>query len=111
MKNSSLLAGMSLKTKMILSYLFVIVGTVIILSIAITAAAQSYFYDLQMQNVQQMTISNAKQLAYRYVKADYSWDFASNLEVNNPSGIFDVSDRKGMQQRCQDPESHDFHNS
>jgi signal transduction histidine kinase len=111
MKNSSLLAGMSLKTKMILSYLFVIVGTVIILSIAITAAAQSYFYDLQMQNVQQMTISNAKQLAYRYVRAGYNWDFASNLEVNNPSGIFDVSDSKGIQQRCQDAESHDFDHS
>ena len=111
MKNRSLIAGMSLKTKMSLSYLFVIVGTVIILSIAITAAAQSYFYALQMQDVQRTTVYNAQQLAYRYVRAGYSWDFATSLEVNNPSGIFDVSDSKGAQQRCLDTASHGFDQS
>src|SRR2546421_9027901 len=111
MKNRSLVAGMSLKAKMSLSYLLVIVGTVIILSIAITAAAQSYFYDLQMQDVHQTAIYNAQQLVYRYVRAGYSWDFTSSLEVNNPSGIFDVSDSKGIQQRCLDIASHGFDQS
>ncbi len=105
MKNSSLLAGMSLKTKMILSYLFVIVGTVIIISIAITAAAQKYFYDLQMHDIQQSTIYNAKQLAYRYVKAGYSWDLTRNSEGNYLNGIFDVSDSEGSQQVCIDTDA------
>ena len=108
MKNSSIIARMSLKTKLILSYLFVIVGTVIILSIAITTAAQSYFYDLQMQDIQQTTISNANQLAYLYVRADYSWDFVRNPEFNYPNGIFDVSDSKGVQKVCRDTEAHRF---
>jgi two-component system sensor histidine kinase BaeS len=111
MKSRSLVAGMSLKAKMSLSYLLVIVGTVIILCIAITAAAQSYFYDLQMQDVQQTTIYNAQQLAYRYVRAGYSWDFAASLEVNNPSSLFDVSDSKGIQQRCLDVQSRGFDQS
>ena len=100
MKNSSLLAGMSLKTKMILSYLFVIVGTVIIISIAITVAAQKYFYDLQMNDIQQATIYDAKQLAYRYARAGYSWDLTRASEWNYLNGIFDVSDSEGTQQVC-----------
>ena len=111
MQHSSLFSRMSLKTKMILSYLFVIVGTVIILSLAITAAAESYFYDLQMQDVRQAATSSAKQLAYLYVREGYNWSFTRNPEINYPNVIFDVSDSRGVQQICLDTESHGFDGS
>lgn len=109
MKNGSLVTGMSLKTKMILSYLFVIVGTVIVLSIAITSAAQSYFYELQIQEVQQSTISAANQLAHLYVRTGYNWSIPH--EVTSPNSIFDVSDSKGVQQICLDTDSSEFNQS
>ena len=112
MKNSSLLAGMSLKTKMILSYLFVIVGTVIVLSIAITTAAQSYFYDQQMQDIKKTALADADQLAHFYIRSGYNWSFLRNSQVHvNPESIFDLSDSTGTRLACVDAESHGFDQS
>jgi signal transduction histidine kinase len=109
MKNSSPIAGMSLKTKMILSYLFVIVGTVIVLSMAITAAEQKYFYDQQMQDVQRMAVADANQLGRLYVGSGYNWNFLRSVQVHlNPESIFDLSDGSGTRLACVDAESHGF---
>src|SRR5436189_5281568 len=73
MKNIPLVARMSLRTKMILSYLVVIVCTVIVLSIAIAWALQNYVHDTQVQEVQQAATEGAKALAQRYVLTGGSW--------------------------------------
>lgn len=112
MKNSSLVAGMSLKTKLTLSYLFVIVGTVIVLSFAITTAAQNYFHDQQMQDVQRMALAQANQLRHFYVGSGYSWDFLRSIQVHpNPESVFDLSDNTGAILACVDTESRGFDQS
>lgn len=112
MKNSSLVAGMSLKTKLTLSYLFVIVGTVIVLSFAITTAAQNYFYDQQTQDVERMALANANQVEHYYVGSGYSWDFLRSIQVHlGPESIFDLSDSTGTRLACVDTESRGFDQS
>lgn len=42
-------ATKSLKSKLVLSYLVVILGTVLVLSIAVTLTIQNYFYQFQVR--------------------------------------------------------------
>jgi two-component system, OmpR family, sensor histidine kinase BaeS len=109
MKNSSFFARMSLKTKMILSYLFVIVGTVIILSIAITAALQNYFYTIQAQDVQQTANDNAEALAQNYAVANGNWsEIIRNLQHSTVRGYEDIlyiTDKNGSALACLEPRS------
>jgi two-component system, OmpR family, sensor histidine kinase BaeS len=100
MKNPSFVSHMSLKTKMILSYLLVILGTVIALTIAITAAAQNYFYNQQAQQLEGSTTFNAGQLASDYIKAGNTW--GARYHINGFNSFFAFSDGNGVEQECVD---------
>jgi two-component system sensor histidine kinase BaeS len=100
---------LSLKTKMIVSYLIVIVGTVIVLSIAITIAAQNYIYNQQMMYLQREADVNVKQLKYLYVYSGYTWDALRTDRPGpelglgrDPSGIFYLADSSGVVKTCVD---------
>ena len=100
MKDRSIVSHMSLKTKMILSYLLVILGTIVALSIAITAAAQNYFYNQQAQALEGYTAFNAGQLASDYIRAGNAWN--SRYHINGFNSFFAFSDDSGVEQECVD---------
>lgn len=93
------ISGFSLKTKLVLSYLLVIFGTVIVLIFAVSLAIQNYYYTLETNNLSTNEINYNGGFVNVYKSAgslavlpSYSWPYASYLLV--------VVDAKANQVYC-----------
>ncbi len=91
------ISGLSLKSKLVLSYLFVILGTVVVLSFAVSIATQNYYYNQAINN----TVQNEN-----FINGALSRYYARNGTVNvpvsgiNPSSLLIIVDANGNQQYC-----------
>src|SRR5262249_42263407 len=66
--------------------------------------AQSYFYNIQLQEIQREVNANERILAHAYIAAgDYSWNITSPLEIDrNPDSVFYLVDNKDTLLKCID---------
>ncbi len=96
--------NLSIKSKLILSYLAVILSTVLILSLVVSTAANQFFFNWQVQTVDATADSLAQQLTTNYSLAGRSWEpILHSLQSQNMLLILNSSDN--TQQVCSQPES------
>lgn len=104
-------AARSLKSKLVLSYLVVILGTVLVLSIAITLTIQNYFYQLQVKSVTETADQYSIPVIQVYQRTGSGWDYIPQnaLTFSNlpPSSTLYITDSQGKGQSCQEPFSQD----
>ncbi|GER88157.1 hypothetical protein KDW_23190 [Dictyobacter vulcani] len=94
-------SAFSLRSKLVLSYLLVILGTVLILSFVVSVTVQNYFHNLQIDNLKINTAYYAKGFTNYYRYYGNTWD--NVLRANAPSSEPSVSmlvDDKGTQKLC-----------
>jgi two-component system sensor histidine kinase BaeS len=95
----------SLKSKLILSYLVVILGTVLILSIVVSVVIQSFFHSLQSLSAQQQASSIAASISRMYQHAG-SWSQIQPLDMSrydNQSDMLYITDANGDSLNCLQP--------
>lgn len=102
-KISTLDVKTSLKAKLVLSYLLVILGTVLVLSFAVSVAVQNYFHGLQVDSISDSAKNESMQIlnAYRFGGGwqNISWGNRNNIPSNDTPMLF-VVDANGASQFC-----------
>jgi signal transduction histidine kinase len=102
--------GMSLKSKLVLSYLLVILGTVLVLSIAVSLAVQNYVRSQQIESLRETAsyLARGVQISYRH---NGGWSTA-NLPSINPSQpvLLILVDAKDNPLLCSQPDDFDGNN-
>jgi signal transduction histidine kinase len=96
--------SLGLKSKLVLSYLLVILGTVIVLSFAVSLALQNYFHNLQVEGIQSNANALAEQFA-AYYRYNGSWNniaSAFSVAAAGPD-MLEVTDNQGNQLLCKTP--------
>jgi signal transduction histidine kinase len=96
----------SLKSKLILSYLVVILGTVLVLSIVVSLAIQNFFQSVQRLNLQQQADSITKNVSQMYQYAG-SWNLMPPIDMDRygQSYVLDITDTNGNSHNCTQPRS------
>ncbi len=74
MRNISVLHSMSLKSKLVLSFLATILGTVLVLAFVVSLVVQNYLYSVQIQRLQYLSMNEAQNLERQYIFHGNSWD-------------------------------------
>ncbi|GCE26824.1 hypothetical protein KDA_23080 [Dictyobacter alpinus] len=91
----------SLKSKLVLSYLLVILGTVLILSFAVSVAVQNYFHGLQIDDLKQTATYSAWEFTNYYQHYGQSWDSVPRASVASAEPwLLILVDEKGTQKLC-----------
>jgi Signal transduction histidine kinase len=100
-------ATQSLKSKLVLSYLVVILGTVLVLSIAVTLTTQNYFYQFQVRIANQTAQQLSQIVVHTYQHSGSSWEYvpSDKLIFNLPTdnSILYITDSQGREYVCQQP--------
>jgi two-component system sensor histidine kinase BaeS len=91
------LSSISLKSKLVLSYLLVILGTVIVLSFAVSIATQNYYLKQNIDILAQEEIDLNTYLGPGYVSYG-TWNLPFHL--TNPSSLTIIADANGAIQYC-----------
>src|SRR5438270_16419 len=97
------LAPMSLRIKLVMSYLLVALGTILILTLAVSLAVRNYLVNAQFAVLHQEAAYQAKQLEHTYHFFG-SWDnvLHGNIEIGNPA-LLVLMDTTGRQILCAQP--------
>ncbi|HEX7733695.1 MAG TPA: HAMP domain-containing sensor histidine kinase [Ktedonobacteraceae bacterium] len=92
----SLPQGISLRMKLVLSYLGVTLTAILLMVIVIAIAVPRYFYDSQVKELRQQALDWSQQIALEYKQNSNSWDgFRQSIEMGWPLPRFlVVSDKK-----------------
>ena len=75
---------LSLRVKLVLSYLGVALGAILLLVVVISLAVQNYFYTAQIGQLRSEAEISAQQVGQAYSKASESWNFGARFEDFNP---------------------------
>ncbi len=110
MRNSRSITTMSLKSKLVLSYLLVILGTVLVLSFAVSFAVQNYFKSAQIEGLREMASNMAVDAENQY-KYNGGWGNVrlSSVALNEPL-LFVIVDAKNNLLLCAQPDRFDGSN-
>jgi two-component system, OmpR family, sensor histidine kinase BaeS len=77
--------GISLRVKLVLSYLGVALGAILLMVIVVSIAVQNYFYQSQIDQLRAQTEGIALNAAQEYQHNNNSWD---GLEINPKAYLF-----------------------
>ena len=89
------LPALSLRAKLVLSYLGVALAAIIVLTIVITFAVQNYFYSTERELLRTRAELVAQQVVQVYREAGGSWSNLNPLRLNSPD-LFVIVDTKGQ---------------
>jgi signal transduction histidine kinase len=100
-----LLPPMSLRIKLVLSYLLVALGTILILTLAVSLAVRNYLVNAQIAVLHQEAAYQAEQLEHTY-RFFGNWDSVlhGNIEIGGPA-LLVLMDTAGRQILCAQPAS------
>ncbi len=100
---SHLLRPMSLRIKLVMSYLLVALGTILILTLAVSMAVQNYLVNAQFAVLHQEATYQAEQLEHTY-RFFGNWDnvLHGNIEIGSPA-LLVLMDTTGRQILCAQP--------
>src|SRR5438876_295825 len=98
MKISSALPTLSLRVKLILSYLLVALGAILILTIVVSLAVQSYFVNWQRDQLRTQTEDFAQKIGHLYRAYGGSWENVpfQTIQTNGPV-LLVITDATGGQ--------------
>ena len=82
---------LSLRVKLVLSYLGVALGAILLLVIVISIAVQNYFYTAQIGQLRSEAEFSAQQVGLAYQRASESWNFPARVEDFNPDLVLVMS--------------------
>jgi len=94
------LSGMQLRVKLVVSYIAVVLGTILTLTLAIGLAAQSYIASKQRQTLEEQASYWTDQLEYHYSRGE-SWQ--NMVEAIRAPLILAIADTDGDQPVCIQP--------
>ena len=89
------LPALSLRAKLVLSYLGVALAAIVVLTIVITFAVQNYFYSTERELLHTRAELVAQQVVQVYREAGGSWNNLNPLRLNSPD-LFVIVDTKGQ---------------
>ena len=92
------LPPLSLRVKLMLSYLGVALGTIIILAVVVSLAVQNYFASTQRDQLRSQAEFIAQQIGFSYRAQGGSWDRVS-IQIGTPGPVI-VVDTHGVQLAC-----------
>lgn len=90
---------MSLRVKLVLSYLGVALGAILLLVVVISLAVQNYFYSVQIGQLRSDAEITAQQVGLAYQHSSESWAFVvqTRVETFNPNLLFVVDSNQRPQ--------------
>lgn len=88
---------LSLRVKLVLSYLGVALGAILLLVVVISLAVQNYFYTAQIGQLRSDAEISAQQVGAAYRGASESWDFGARFEDFNPELVLVVDKNQQFQ--------------
>ena len=90
---------LSLRVKLVLSYLGVALGAILLLVVVISLAVQSYFYSVQIGQLRSDAEINAQQIGLDYQRASESWAFTNvaGVEEFYPNLVLVVDTNQQLQ--------------
>lgn len=95
---------LSLRTKLVLSYVAVILGTVLILSFVVSQAAQAFFINVQTSGLRASALSTARSLLFTYQRSQGNWSYmADHLPPSSTNYILVATDGTGSPHICIEP--------
>lgn len=96
---------LSLKPKLVLSYLAVAIGALLIVAIAVAFAVQSYFDNTQLDQLRNQATFRARALAYAYQRQGNTWGSSDTFVrvLSNDPSLLVVVDTKGKPVGCSQP--------
>jgi two-component system, OmpR family, sensor histidine kinase BaeS len=94
---------LSLKAKLVLSYLVVALGAVLIMAIIIALAVQSYFNNAQLDSLRGAALYRAQSVSYYYQRAG-SWGNIQQFRISpNDPVVLVITDVNGALISCSEP--------
>ena len=103
MRNIAVLNSMSLKSKLVLSFLATILGTVLVLAFAVSLVVQNYLYTVQIQRLQYLSTSVAQGLERLYAMHGDSWEGIAGEQTAPEDYMLVVVDASDAGQLCAQP--------
>jgi two-component system sensor histidine kinase BaeS len=94
------LSGISLKSKLVLSYLLVILGTVIVLSFAVSLAVEKYYYNGEIASLSLTEDAFNKTIAVPIYQSAESLNLLSTYPWSSPSYLLIVVNTNNNQLYC-----------
>src|SRR5579859_2487684 len=90
---------LSLRVKLVLSYLGVALGAILLLVVVISLAVQNYFYSVQIGQLRSDAEINAQQIGLDYQRASESWAFTNiaGVEEFYPNLVLVVDNNQQLQ--------------
>src|SRR5689334_162054 len=90
---------LSLRVKLVLSYLGVALGAILLLVVVISLAVQNYFYSVQIGQLRSDAEINAQQIGLDYRQASESWSFTNvaGVEAFYPNLVLVVDSSQQLQ--------------
>ncbi len=90
---------LSLRVKLVLSYLGVALGAILLLVVVISIAVQSYFYTVQIGQLRSEAENSAQQIGQAYQSTPESWAFVAQarIEYFNPELVLVVDKNRQPQ--------------
>ncbi|MGH2494598.1 MAG: HAMP domain-containing protein, partial [Ktedonobacteraceae bacterium] len=85
---------LSLRVKLVLSYLGVALGAILLLVVVISLAVQNYFYTAQIGQLRSEAQISAQQVGLTYQRASESWDFGARFEDFNPELVLVIDNNQ-----------------
>src|SRR5690242_314325 len=86
---------LSLKAKLVLSYLAVALGAVLIMAVIIALAVQSYFNSAQLDALRSTAVYRAQYVSYIYQRAG-SWGKVNQIHISpNDPVVLVLADARG----------------
>ncbi len=99
-------SALSLRTKLILSYLLVILGTIVVLSFVISTTVQNYYRQDQVKTLDMYAGYVAQTLEGDYIRAG-GWGSGGNLAKSGDASLTIIVDSHGAQLLCSMPDLFD----
>jgi two-component system, OmpR family, sensor histidine kinase BaeS len=94
---------LSLKAKLVLSYLAVALGAVLIMAVIIALAVQSYFNSAQLNALRSAAVYRAQSISYVYQRAG-SWGKVNQIHISpNDPVVLVLTDAHGTLIACAEP--------
>ncbi|HVB76094.1 MAG TPA: HAMP domain-containing sensor histidine kinase [Ktedonobacteraceae bacterium] len=95
--------GLSLRLKLVLSYLGVALGAILLLIVVISIAVQSYFYAVERDQLLSRAVYLAQQVGEIYYQAGENWSNVPPISDRNPE-LFEVYDTNQQSHSGRPPE-------
>jgi two-component system sensor histidine kinase BaeS len=104
MQNFISFSSLSLRVKLVLSYLAVTLGAILVLAFAVAIAVQGYFISAERSDLQRRAEFQAQHIEFDYQQAGATWNnFTPQMVATSDPVLLDIVDSRGNLLYCGQP--------